>query len=890
MTSHSDFRGDSPPFESLVALRERHEQLLSQFEDPHLRLSEQSSLELRLFVQRVVNTGPLISTRTNRRLAQNILDYWSSLLLRQGDDVALDRPRLLDYVEGSGLLSEQEVSCPYVGLAPFDRSTQREFFGRTEIISKLVSAIHDGKNVLLAGQSGSGKSSVMRAGIAANSALAEWRVIGPYEPGHQLSATIAVIQEALGRSATAGNPARTILLLDQFEEIFTICDALAEREAFGRQLKAIVAHHRLQVVVGIRSDYLDAVLRLPEYTWLGAAQLETVAYLDPAALRLAILEPAKRVNLEVDDEVWKDLVAKTVNEGSGLPLLQFALVELWRQRERDSWVADGQGRLSYQVYTRLGGSPSAILNNAANREYEALTTAEQAFAAKHLFLELVQLSDTLEITSRPQPMSELQQLEEPGRVRAVVDKLLAAGLLRRRSPDIVGEAWIAVAHEALIRNWGLLRRWINEDRSGVVLRLQLRKKVRVWLNAGKARTEWLTAKEIAQFAELEGLRRDEKELLRVSRDAVRLRSIVRRSLFTCLSLALIALVVGAGYIYRSRLIVAQKDSQNRLLQLEVESRDQLLSGGRPVMQIANGKLPPLSNDFWERKIAAKRTSIHQLLNGTGIAKTILMCGQSPSTQGVGVLVEFDGKPWLLTARRNLANSGCLGKFGERPRIRLAVEFVRPNDEVVRFYINTVARVNLRSAKEEKYLKRFTESIAILELPTKDGAGEVRTRGVNSTPRIIKNRRASASDIKAFKLTTDKGAAIDSKGRQLVLMAGFVSFERGNNVELAAKARALFSPPMEADGKEPPVPNYVADQFWVRLGTIVGVSPDDTGYFVHDCITTESDYGAPLFDVDTGRLLGITIRGTPVLGDVPVHQPAVALWQLRDLWSRLMVVP
>ena len=169
------------PFDSLVHLREQHEQLLAAFEDSAHACDEKSTAEIQLFLQRVIKTGSHIYSVTNRALAQNIVDFWNGYLLRHDLVLAWEgRPRLLP-ASDSELPSEKEVACPYVGLDPFNRSNREIFFGRQDLTAGLLNDISEGNHIILSGPSGCGKSSLLQAGLPFDLEQKSFQIIGCFE-------------------------------------------------------------------------------------------------------------------------------------------------------------------------------------------------------------------------------------------------------------------------------------------------------------------------------------------------------------------------------------------------------------------------------------------------------------------------------------------------------------------------------------------------------------------------------------------------------------------------------------------------------------------------------------------------------------------------------------
>jgi len=371
------------------------------------------------------------------------------------------------------------VICPYKGLAAFDVADAPYFFGRERLIAELVARLVGAPLLGIVGPSGSGKSSVTRAGLLP--ALASGVLPGSHEwaqvlmrPGEH---PLRELAEAL---AYVGDEPRIVIAVDQFEETFTICGDEHERSAFIVELGAAAADPagRYVVVIALRADFYGRCAGYPELSGLLAANHVLVGSMQRDELRRAIERPAERVGLRVDPELVDALVADVGDEPGALPLLETALLELWQRRE-------GR-RLRYSVYERSGGVRGAVARLAEDA-FGQLDEGQQILA-RGVLMRLASEGATGGVERCRVSLAELETDRNEELARAVA-------LLTDRRLLTATLGWIELAHEALLREWPRLRDWIEADRAGL----------RLHRNLTAAAREW------------QGLDRDEDSLLRGTR-------------------------------------------------------------------------------------------------------------------------------------------------------------------------------------------------------------------------------------------------------------------------------------------------------------------------------------------------------------------------------------
>ncbi len=372
--------------------------------------------------------------------------------------------------------------APYVGLAPFGPSDADLFFGRERLVADLLARLAERRFLACFGASGAGKSSLLRAGV-----LPAWRRAHPDGTGVLLTPGAHPLEEcaiALA-AATGGTPApiraqlaadprglhrlvrqalgpepggpELLLMVDQFEEVFTLCRETDERARFiGALLTAAREENgRCRVVLGVRADFYAYCARHPE---LVAALNDAQVAVGPMTLdelRRAISEPAVRSGYAIESGLLTALVAGAHDRVGVLPLLSHALLETWRRRRGTMLTLAG--------FQAAGGVDDALARTA-EAAYAALPPAQQRLT-RLLFLRLTALGEGTEDTKRRVPYAELSGSDPD--VRQVLD-----GLARHRLLTLDQDS-VEITHEALIRCWPRLRDWLAEDREGLRIHRRL---------------------------------------------------------------------------------------------------------------------------------------------------------------------------------------------------------------------------------------------------------------------------------------------------------------------------------------------------------------------------------------------------------------------------------
>jgi serine/threonine protein kinase/ABC-type glycerol-3-phosphate transport system substrate-binding protein len=443
------------------------------------------------------------------------------------------------------------IRNPYKGLRAFLEADAVDFFGREAVTKRLLESLADddpaARFLAVVGPSGSGKSSVVRAGLVpalrrgAIPGSERWYVIDvvpgqrPFReietallgiavsPPPSLMDELELDELGLVRAVARVLPdpeAELLIVLDQLEEAFTLVEDEAHRARFLASVRAAVLEpsSRVRVVATLRADFYDAPLSVPGFGDLLAARTEAITPMAPEELERAIVAPADAAGLVVEPRLLAGLIAEVADRPGALPLLQYALTELTER-------ADG-GTLTLDAYRKIGGVSGALARRAEHLFEPMNQTGRDA--CRQLFLRLVTLGEGTEDTRRRVRRSELATLADPQTMDAVIETFGRHRLLSfDRDPD-TREPTVEIAHEALLREWARLRGWIDDAREDLRQRARISSATREWEHAERSSEYLMTGVRLAQAEEATHgdsirLTEDEREFLGASlahRDAV----------------------------------------------------------------------------------------------------------------------------------------------------------------------------------------------------------------------------------------------------------------------------------------------------------------------------------------------------------------------------------
>jgi WD40 repeat protein/serine/threonine protein kinase len=529
-------------------------------------LNRQSTTVVELLTQREQQILQLIiEGLSNKEIAQRLTVTVSTVkwyvtqiyekLGVRGRVQAIVRARELNLiVQGAEAVSPFSVATedfkpenPYKGLRAFQSSDYQDFFGREKVTAKLLKRLDEAGDysrfLAVVGPSGSGKSSLVKAGIipalwrGAIAGSEKWFIV-EMMPGSRpldeleialtkVAANHAIhLREHLQRDIYGllrvaslilpNDNSELVLVIDQFEEVFTMSENDTAVQHFLDLLVAAVSDtkSRVRIIITLRADFYDRPLHFAKFGEILRNRLETILPLSAEELESAISKPAERVGTVFEAGLVASMVADLNYQPGALPLLQYALTELFEQRK---------GRLlSRDVYEAIGKSTGAVAKRA-DEIFLGLDEHGQA-SAKQLFLRLVTVTEGAEDTRRRASRMELLALgDDSETMEEVIDTYSSYRLLTLDNEPLSREPTVELAHEAILREWERLRQWLNECREELHVQRQLLAMAHEWRAAKEEPSflargsrldsfeKWAASTEILQTA-------DEREFLSKSLD------------------------------------------------------------------------------------------------------------------------------------------------------------------------------------------------------------------------------------------------------------------------------------------------------------------------------------------------------------------------------------
>ena len=427
----------------------------------------------------------------HRLLADELGLAPSPSLQRLNERVLLHDPSLA--LEASG--APASIRNPYKGLRPFTEQDAEDFFGRDRLVSELLESLGSGTRlVALVGPSGCGKSSVLNAGLipalraGALPGSAEWSIATMVPGGHPFEQVERALADA---AATSPAGAPVLLAIDQFEELFSLSDESTAATFLRHITTALMdADSPLTVVLTLRADFYDRPLQHADFGTLLTSGVLNVLPMAADELEAAVLAPARRVGVDVEPALLAELVADTIDQLGALPLLQYALTELF-ERRTDSV-------LSLDEYREAGGL-RALLSRRSEDSYLALDDAEQR-VAQQVFLRLVSLSEGARPSRRRAPLRTLSALDvDPVALSAVLDEFGRHRLLSFDRDPTTGDAVVEVAHEALLWEWQRLAGWIEAQREDLRRQQSLAAAAEEWESTDRNPDYLITGSRLADY-------------------------------------------------------------------------------------------------------------------------------------------------------------------------------------------------------------------------------------------------------------------------------------------------------------------------------------------------------------------------------------------------------
>ncbi|MCY4465180.1 MAG: protein kinase [Chloroflexi bacterium] len=438
--------------------------------------------------------------------------------LRESDESIELTLEELDFAE----LELLETKNPYKGLRAFQQADAADFFGRTDMIARVLRRMQEpvvqSNFLAVIGPSGSGKSSLVKAGVLPGlrsgriPGSEDWfyaEMVPSHAPLEELSSALLSVSTAdlpdmvntlrdnvdgLAQGVQQALPdpdSKLVLMIDQFEELFTQVEQESDRQRFlDLILDAVnVEDSPVIIIATLRADFYDRPLLYQGFGELIRSRTELVLPLNDDELKETIEGPAERVGAILEHGLV-DVIIDDVREQPGaLPLLQYALTELFERREG--------ALLTKSAYREIGGTLGALAKRA--EEVFLRFDEEGQNMARQMFLRLVTLGEGQEDTRRRILQSELLTLGDREVVESVIDRFGRYRLLTFDRDDATRGATIEVAHEALIRQWERLREWLMESRNDVRLERELLHAATDWDAARKDRSYLMAGNRLATF-------------------------------------------------------------------------------------------------------------------------------------------------------------------------------------------------------------------------------------------------------------------------------------------------------------------------------------------------------------------------------------------------------
>jgi DNA-binding SARP family transcriptional activator/WD40 repeat protein len=408
-----------------------------------------------------------------------------------------------------------EVRNPYKGLKAFQEADAGDFYGREELIDRIAEVLERRRLIAIVGPSGSGKSSLVKAGLLPRlRSGSHVRLFAEMYPGafpfEELEGALlrvgvdrrSLIDDLVSddrgllrilKQILPTDEAELVLVIDQFEELFSTVEDEGTRKLFMDSLVTAVSepHSRLRVVLTLRADFFDRPLQHPRFGELVEAGLIPVKVPDEDHLAQATVMPARSEGVEFEDGLVSQIVSEVAGQPGGLPLLQYALTELFDARDTDL--------LRLAAYRRSGGVHGA-LGRRAEEIYEGLGPVERS-SIREALLRMVTVDEGSDDLRRRVRRSDLAGIGNQKDLDDALQAYAAARLITFDRDPVTRGPTVEVAHEALLREWPRLRGWIDEQRDDLVIRRRLDAALEEWKQAGEDDGYLPTGSRLAQFDE-----------------------------------------------------------------------------------------------------------------------------------------------------------------------------------------------------------------------------------------------------------------------------------------------------------------------------------------------------------------------------------------------------
>ncbi|MEK6280796.1 MAG: WD40 repeat domain-containing protein [Acidobacteriota bacterium] len=469
-------------YPSFAALRDVHSELLKSDREMEDRLAFLDKVEE--FCKRAQATGALLNLEDDRRASQSLLNYWVTTLYANG---RMPGETILADFDSSLIPPIEDAACPYPGSRAFREGDAKNFFGRQTATDYILNRLKVDRLLTLIGPSGRGKTSLLLAGIlpalrVSDNFAGRKRLyfpllipgtdpLGSLENMIKSSSNDSSQQVQSSSKSFKRNPKlllelikqttdlAAVILVDQLEDLFTLCKDRKAQHAFIANLMSVVQEPGAAhiVIITMRSDsYDDEIKRLPK------ALREL---LEPAKWPLpplgadeigdAIRKPAEMVGLQFQGSTVLLLIKEILSEPIGLPLLQFTLQKLWAKIDVNT--------IPEKALLDLGGCRAAFMG-AADRFYKELKPEEQLTARQILML-MIKVDEEGKAIDAPVLRAELRKSDKPERVDSVLQRMVGEGLVRFSEHKNQDDVEVELVHNSLIRSWGEMAAWAEKKKS-----------------------------------------------------------------------------------------------------------------------------------------------------------------------------------------------------------------------------------------------------------------------------------------------------------------------------------------------------------------------------------------------------------------------------------------
>lgn len=415
---------------------------------------------------------------------------------------ALGKEVAAGYLSDRADASGSELVNPFKGLRAFQEADQANFFGRASVVERLLNRLseREARLLVLIGPSGSGKSSLIKAGLlpalrqgaltsSPHPFVAE--MVPGTHPLEELEAAVLRVSvnplpglleqvhqdrrglvRAVKRILPTDPESELFLVIDQFEELFMLVPDENTRQQFIENLLSAIsdARGRVRVLVTLRADFYDRPLMYPRLAEWVRLHTEVLTPLTAREMEQAIVAPLDRIGVRLEEGLLATIIHDVSEQPGALPLLQYALTELFEHRDGPT--------LTLEAYHQTGGVLGA-LSRRADSVYNHLDGHAQELA-RQVFLRLVTLGEGTEDTRRRSPLTELVSLDNESTIEDMINSFTGYRLLTLDRDPLTHTPTVDIAHEALIRTWGKLHDWLAESRDDVRIQRGLAQSTAEW--------------------------------------------------------------------------------------------------------------------------------------------------------------------------------------------------------------------------------------------------------------------------------------------------------------------------------------------------------------------------------------------------------------------------